>query len=127
VRLDRKAGRNSRRNPGRRPDFAAPIYGATWEDVRVLQNAPPLSLALASDDEFGEIMIQSSLRLYSAWQAAGCSVELHAYANGGHGFGMRQRGLSSDHWIEHSHEWLEARGLVKASRLGAARATEVQS
>jgi acetyl esterase/lipase len=110
-----------------RPDFAAPIYGAIWEDVRVPENAPPLFLALASDDEFGEIMIQSSLRLYSVWQAAGRSVELHAYANGSHGFGMRVQGLPSDHWIERFHDWLEAQGLVTGLRSSTARADGVRS
>lgn len=110
-----------------RPDFAAPIYGAIWEDVRAPENAPPLFLALASDDEFGEIMISSSLKLYITWQAAGRPVELHAYANGGHGFGMRVQGLPSDHWVERFHEWLEAQGLVAASRPSTARADGVRS
>jgi hypothetical protein len=46
--------------------------------------------------------------LYSAWQAAGLPAEMHCYAQGGHGFGMRQQGLPSDGWIERFGEWLAA-------------------
>jgi dienelactone hydrolase len=34
-----------------RPNLAAPIYGALWEEITVPANAPPLFLALANDDE----------------------------------------------------------------------------
>ena len=37
-----------------------------------------------------------SAELYIAWLAAGRPAELHAYAQGGHGFGMRQQGLPVD-------------------------------
>jgi acetyl esterase/lipase len=97
-----------------RPDFVAPIYAAIWEDPVAPKNAPPMFLALASNDGFGEIMISSSLKLYRAWQVAGASVELYAYAQGEHGFGMRTQGLPSDSWIERFHEWLESQGLVTA-------------
>ncbi len=96
-----------------RPDFVAPIYAAIWDDPVVPENAPPMFLALASNDKFGELMIESSLRLYRAWQAAGVSVELHAYAQGEHGFGMRTQGLPSDTWIERFYEWLETQGFTR--------------
>ena len=95
-----------------RPDFAAPIYPAVWEDVTVPENAPPLFVALASNDEFGELMISSSLKLYRAWQKAGFSAELHAYSSGGHGFGMRSQGLPSDAWIERFYDWLKVQGFM---------------
>jgi acetyl esterase/lipase len=95
-----------------RPDFVAPIYAAVWEDVVAPMNAPPMFLAFASNDGLGEIMVSSSLKLYRAWQAAGAPVELHAYAQGDHGFGMRTQNLPSDTWIERFHEWLENQELV---------------
>lgn len=33
---------------------------------------------------------------------------------GGHGFGMRTQGTTSDHWIDELYYWLEAHGLTKA-------------
>ena len=37
---------------------------------------------------------------------AGHSAELHMYARGGHGFGMREQKLPADSWIERFGEWL---------------------
>lgn len=91
-----------------RPDFAAPIYGAPWEDAVVPADAPPLFLALASDDDMA---VRTSLPLYSKWRDAGRPVELHVFSKGGHGFGMRRQGLPSDRWIDLFGEWLKAQGL----------------
>ncbi len=92
-----------------RPDFAAPIYGAPWEDVAVPADAPPLFMALASDDDMA---VRTSLPLYSKWRDAGHPVELHIFSKGGHGFGMRKQGLPSDRWIDLFGEWLKAQGLL---------------
>jgi acetyl esterase/lipase len=88
-----------------RPNFAAPIYGALWEEIAIPADAPPLFIALASDDEL--VGVDSSVALYSAWRAAGHSVELHIYAQGGHGFGMKKQGLPVDRWIDQFGEWLD--------------------
>jgi len=46
-----------------RPNFAAPIYGALWEDIAVPADAPPLFMALANDDELAEEYVQLALTL----------------------------------------------------------------
>jgi acetyl esterase/lipase len=89
--------------PASRPDFAAVIYGALVKDIVVPPDAPPLFLALTSNDE---ISVQPSLDLYSAWRSSGHPVELHIYANGDHGFGMIKNELPVDTWIDRFHEWL---------------------
>jgi dipeptidyl aminopeptidase/acylaminoacyl peptidase len=66
-------------------------------------------IALANDDEMA---VRSSLPLYSAWRAAGHPSELHIFSRGGHGFGMRQQGLPSDHWIDLFGDWLKVQGLL---------------
>ena len=91
-----------------RPNFAAPIYGALWEEITVPADAPPLFIALANDDE---LAVGPSLALYRSWRAAGHSVELHIYAQGGHGFGMRKQDLPTDHWIDRFGEWLQVQGF----------------
>ncbi len=93
-----------------RPDFAAPIYTAPYQNVPVPADAPPLFALCAADDEMAAPL---SLRLYSDWRAAGHSAELHIYAQGGHGFGMRKLGLPTDTWIERFGDWLRAQGLLK--------------
>jgi acetyl esterase/lipase len=96
-----------------RPSFAAPIYGALWEEITVPADAPPLFIALANDDE---LAVDPSIALYGAWRAAGHPVELHIYAQGGHGFGMRKQGLPRDSWIDRFGDWLEAQGLLALRR-----------
>jgi acetyl esterase/lipase len=93
-----------------RPSFIAPIYTGPWENAVVPPNAPPMFLALASDDEMA---VKASLPLYSTWRDAGQPVELHVFAKGGHGFGMLKLGFPSDHWIDLFGEWLRGQGLLE--------------
>jgi acetyl esterase/lipase len=91
-----------------RLNFAAPIYGPVRAEYTVPATAPPTFLAVTDDDE---LAAKSCATLYLAWKEAGRPVELHIYAQGGHGFGMRKQGLPVDGWIERFDEWLDAQGL----------------
>ncbi|OQA44731.1 MAG: Acetylxylan esterase precursor [Chloroflexi bacterium ADurb.Bin325] len=95
--------------PDCRPDFAAPIYAAVFEEVEAPADAPPLFLLCASADQMA---VWASLALYRAWQAAQLPVELHIYAHGEHGFGMRKMGLPSDTWIERFADWMQGLGMI---------------
>jgi acetyl esterase/lipase len=99
--------------PDGRPAFVAPIYGAIGRlrDSPVPEDAPPMFIAAASDDNLG--LAPDSVVLYEKWRTAQKSVELHMYAKGGHGFGMRKHGLPTDHWIERFVEWMEMQGWMK--------------
>jgi acetyl esterase/lipase len=97
-----------------RPDFAAPIYGGGTGGAPVPADAPSLFILVADDDTGASV---GSARLYSEWKSAGKSAELHIYSKGGHGFGMNQRGLPVDSWIERFHDWLRVQGLTKPSSL----------
>ena len=69
-----------------------------------------------------------SVQLYSTWKAAGHPVELHIYAKGGHGFGMKKQGLPSDSWIERLGDWLQAQGLLSVyPSAGTTQATGAMS
>jgi hypothetical protein len=57
---------------------------------------------------------QGGFDVITAWQKAGRSVELHLYAQGGHGFGIRQQGTTSDLWAEQFYAWMKAQGLLGA-------------
>jgi acetyl esterase/lipase len=96
-----------------RPAFAAPIYAAAaaMQGEAVPTDAPPIFLAAASDDQLH--LAPDSVQLYNQWTGAHKSAELHMYAKGGHGFGMRKQGSPSDHWIERFGEWLDSQGLMK--------------
>ena len=97
-----------------RPDFVAPIYLQyewTPKPNGVPADAPPLFVLAATDDQLG--LAPHSFALYRDWIAAKKPAELHLYAKGGHGFGMRKQNLPTDHWIERFADWLEVQGMLK--------------
>ena len=93
-----------------RPSFLAPVYPAWWDELVLPRPAPPMFLAWADDDELGDVVVGSCLRLRDAWQRAGVPVEAHAYPDGGHGFGVRAQGTSSDGWFTAFLRWTAACG-----------------
>ena len=99
--------------PEGRPAFAAPIYAAAtaFKDTAVPADAPPMFVAAATDDQLG--LAPDSILLYDKWSAAHKSVELHMFAKGGHGFGMRKQNLPTDHWIDRFSDWLDLQGFLK--------------
>jgi acetyl esterase/lipase len=99
-----------RDDPQRRPAFVAAIYPAPGGPAHVPAEAPPLFLALASDDD---LAAGASVPLYSAWRVAGRPAELHIFSKGGHGFGLRQQGLPSDRWADQLYEWLKEIGVLE--------------
>ncbi|WP_129339724.1 alpha/beta hydrolase [Cellulomonas endophytica] len=109
--------------PEGRPDFVAPVYPALWGSAVVPEPAPPMFLAWASDDGLGEAITGSAVRLYTAWLAAGASVEAHAYARGGHGFGAAPQSLPSDRWFDDLVAWMRSQGLVDPLPAAEAQAT----
>jgi acetyl esterase/lipase len=99
--------------PEGRPAFVAPIYagGEGFKDASVPVDAPPMFVAAATDDQLG--LAPESVVLYQRWTAAHKSAELHIYAKGGHGFGMRKQNLPTDHWIDTFADWMELQGWLK--------------
>jgi acetyl esterase/lipase len=98
-------------SPESRPAFVAPIYAGGEVSGEVPADAPPMFVAAASDDQLG--LAPVSVALYQRWIAAHKSAELHLYAKGGHGFGMRKQYLPTDHWIDRFAEWMELQGWMK--------------
>jgi acetyl esterase/lipase len=97
--------------PESRPAFVAPIYaGRMDKDEPVPADAPPMFIAAASDDQLG--LAPQSVALWVRWTAAHKSAEMHIYAKGGHGFGMRKQNLPVDHWIDRFADWLAFGGLL---------------
>lgn len=87
-----------------RPAFAALIYGAPFGVMPPIPaGLPPVFLVWAQDDPMARDFM---VRFHDALVAAGSRPEVHIYGAGGHGFGMRQHGTSSDHWVEAFIAWL---------------------
>ncbi|MDQ5837224.1 MAG: alpha/beta hydrolase [Acidobacteriota bacterium] len=96
---------------GARPNFAAMIYGGPFGRMPAIPaQLPPMFLAWAQDDA---VALAPVVRFYGALKAAGHKPETHIFSAGGHGFGMRKQGTTSDHWIDSFYYWLEAQGLTK--------------
>ena len=95
-----------------RPDFAGFIYGAPFGATLppVPANLPPIFMAWAQDDTIAGPRVAA---FYNAIRTAGNKPEAHIYASGGHGFGAKTQGTTSDHWIDDFLWWLGAKGYLK--------------
>ena len=92
-----------------RPNFAGVIYGGPFNKMPVIPaKLPPLFLAWAQDDDIAR---DTETRLRDALLDAGNKPEVHVFSSGGHGFGLRAQGKTSDHWIDAFYYWLEAQGF----------------
>jgi len=94
-----------------RPSFAAMIYGGPFGVMPAIPaKLPPMFLAWAQDDALTLVPV---VKFYDALRSAGHKPEVHIFNAGGHGFGMRKQGTSSDRWIDAFYYWLEAQGLTR--------------
>jgi endo-1,4-beta-xylanase len=97
-----------------RPDFVGLVY-AGWEpkmDIAAPKDAPPAFLTSAgSDDAFHA---RETVEFYNSLFRAGAPAELHIYAHGGHGGGIRPRGgIPFGTWHARFGEWLADLGVMK--------------
>lgn len=111
-----------------RPDFAVAVYpGYMIEQgtagvetnrnllapyIRIPKDTPPVFLVHASDDPVAGS--ENSAVLYLALKQAGVPSELHVFARGGHGFGVRANGLPCSTWTDRAVAWLKTIGLLSA-------------
>jgi len=94
-----------------RPSFAAMIYGGPFGVIPAIpRKLPPLFLAWAQDDP---VVRDAIVKFHVALERAGQKPEVHVYSAGGHGFGLKKQGTSSDHWIDDFYNWLDAQSLTK--------------
>jgi acetyl esterase/lipase len=80
-------------------------------DIRVSKETPPMFLVHAGDDR---VSPENSAMLYLALKKAGVPAELHIYASGGHGFGMRPSKNPVAEWPKRCEEWLRAQKVLEA-------------
>ncbi len=72
-------------------------------ETQVTSATPPAFLVQAADDA---VPVENSLLYFAALKRCGVQAELHIYPEGGHGYGMRQRGITIDSWPERLKDWL---------------------
>ena len=103
-----------------RPDFAMLIYPAylvPWPDVSKLSpevqptgTTPPTFLVQAEDDPIHE---ENALVYFQALKEAKVQAELHIYANGGHGYGLRQTRWPITLWPALAETWLRTNRVLE--------------
>jgi acetyl esterase/lipase len=93
-----------------RPNFVAGIYPGYRPLGETPRSLPPLFLAVADDDL--AVAPISVIRLYEGWRKAGGAAELHVFADGKHGFGVKREGVLANQWTGLFDRWLHSCGLI---------------
>jgi acetyl esterase/lipase len=104
-----------------RPDFNVLVYpwyrpGANKPTADPLfpvpKDAPPVFMVCASDDRSH---VEPTVKFYLELEEKGISAEMHIYASGGHGFGLRPTSKPGPvmSWPDRLKEWLAERNISK--------------
>lgn len=99
--------------PTDRPDYQILIYpGIRAENINVTKDSPPAFMLCADNDRGPSTAIPS---LYLAFKKAGVPAELHIYASGGHGFGLRTNPAKPNviysSWYLRLQDWMADVGM----------------
>jgi len=97
-----------------RPDFAILIYPggliareaplALSPSAQPTADTPPTFIAQAEDDPMAPV--ENSLLYFQALKNVHVPAEMHLYAQGGHGFGLRRTALPVTTWPQAAEIWL---------------------
>jgi acetyl esterase/lipase len=113
-----------------RPDFAVLVYpggvlqkkdegapkgdgqtftGSLAPEIHVTDKTPPTFLVMADQDRVNS---ENCIFYYLALKQAKVPAEMHVYAAGAHGFGMRQGNLPVNQWTKRCEEWMRTAGIL---------------
>ena len=105
-----------------RPDFAIAVYPGHLSlskdstalnpviESHITAQTPPTFLLQNEDDHVDQV--EDALSYYMGLKKAGVPVELHAYAQGGHAFGLRATNLPVSGWPQLVETWLHTIGVL---------------
>jgi len=104
-----------------RPDFAVIVYPgylalseqnfAPNPEIRVTEKTPPSFIVQAEDDP---VHVENATVYFQALKNAKVPAELHIYAEGGHGYGLRRTELPVTRWPESVETWLRTIKVLPA-------------
>jgi len=102
-----------------RPDFAVIVYPgylalseknfAPNADINPTVNTPPTFIVQAEDDP---VHVENAVVYFMALKNAKVAAELHIYAQGGHGYGLRRTALPVTTWPQAVEVWLHTIGIL---------------
>ena len=103
-----------------RPDFAVLVYPAyltvktnadrVAPELPITTNTPPTFITISTDDP---VRVENAMFYSIALKEAKVPVELHVYAQGGHGYGLRRTDQPVTTWPDRVTDWMKSRGLLK--------------
>jgi acetyl esterase/lipase len=104
-----------------RPDFAVIVYPgylaiadknfAPNAEINPTADTPPTFIVQAEDDT---VHVENALVYYQQLKNAKVPAELHIYAEGGHGYGLRRTALPVTTWPQSVETWLQTIKVLPA-------------
>ena len=104
-----------------RPDFAVVVYPgylaldgknfATNPEINPTADTPPTFIVQAEDDP---VHVENATNYFLQLKAATVKAELHVYAEGGHGYGLRRTALPVTTWPQSVETWLRTIKVLPA-------------
>ena len=105
-------------NSAERPDFSILVYPAYLfkpgsielvDKIKIDENTPPAFVVQTKDDKK---YYRSSLAYAAALDAQGIPVEIHLFAKGGHGYGLRPSSHPVSKWPALCEAWMRESGFL---------------
>jgi acetyl esterase/lipase len=97
-----------------RPDFTLLIYPAYLTvkeendkiapELNITSNTPPTFIAMTEDDP---LRVEGAMFYGLALRKANVPLDLHIYATGGHGYGLRPSKDLVSTWPQRAREWMK--------------------
>jgi acetyl esterase/lipase len=104
-----------------RPDFAVVVYPgylaiaeqnfAVNSEIHVTEKTPPSFIVQAEDDP---VHVENATVYFLALKNTNVPAELHLYAQGGHGYGLRRTALPVTGWPQLVETWLHTIQVLPA-------------
>ena len=106
ISFDEQIGHmGSRKNLiGETNDWSRAAYYSN--ELHVTDLTPPAFFILSDDDHV--VVPENSIRFYLSMKKSGIPAELHIFAHGGHGFGMKQINKPVQQWPDLFLQWMKA-------------------
>jgi acetyl esterase/lipase len=106
-----------------RPDFAVIVYPgylaiaernfAANADIQPTEQTPPSFIVQAEDDP---VHVENSTVYFLALKNAKVPAEMHIYAQGGHGYGLRRTELPVTSWTQLVETWLNTIQILPSAK-----------
>jgi acetyl esterase/lipase len=104
-----------------RPDFAVIVYPGSLAladknfapnaDINPTADTPPTFIVQAEDDP---VHVENAIVYFQQLKSAKVPAELHVYAQGGHGYGLRRTALPITTWPQSAETWLHTIKILPA-------------